>query len=75
MFVRLMFLFVRMLFGLCPLSQTVMIRSESEAASETCSQIELEYCFAREKAIVFAQQKQSVPMSINNFVKRISFSI
>ena len=29
----------------------------------------LEYCFAREKEIVFAQQKQSVPMSINDFVE------
>ena len=29
----------------------------------------LQYCFAREKKIVFAQQKQSVPMSINEFVE------
>ena len=29
----------------------------------------IEYCFAREKEIVFAQQKQSVPMSINDFVE------
>ena len=31
--------------------------------------IKLEYCFAREKEIVFAQQKQSAPMSINQFVE------
>ena len=41
----------------------------------------LEYCFAREKEIVFAVQKQSIPMSINQFVEMtvflclISFSI
>ena len=29
----------------------------------------LEYCFAREKENVFAWQKQSVPMSINDFVE------
>ena len=33
----------------------------------------LEYCFAREKEIVFAQQKQSVPMSINEFVEMTIF--
>ena len=33
----------------------------------------LEYCFAREKKIVFAQQKQSVPMSINQFVEMSVF--
>ena len=30
---------------------------------------ELEYCFAREKEYLFAQKKQSVPMSLNDFVK------
>ena len=34
---------------------------------------QLEYCFAREKEIVFAQQKQSVPMSINEFVEMTIF--
>ena len=44
-------------------------------------QIQIEFCFAREKEIVFAQYNQSVPMSINDFVKltiflcSISFSI
>ena len=33
----------------------------------------LEYCFAREKEIVFAQQKQSVPMNINDFVEMTIF--
>ena len=33
----------------------------------------LEYCFAREKEIVFAQQKQSVPMSINQCVEMTIF--
>ena len=31
--------------------------------------LKLEYCFAKEKEIVFALQKQSVPMSINDFVE------
>ena len=33
----------------------------------------LEYCFTREKEIVFAQQKQSIPMSINQFVEMTVF--
>ena len=33
----------------------------------------LEYCFAREKEIVIAQQKQSVPVSINQFVEMTVF--
>ena len=33
----------------------------------------LEYCFAREKEFVFAQQKQSVPMGINDFVEMTIF--
>ena len=33
----------------------------------------LEYCFTREKEIVFAQQKQSVLMSINEFVEMTIF--
>ena len=37
------------------------------------TQIKLEYCFAREKEIVFAQHKQSVPMSINEFVEMTIF--
>ena len=32
-----------------------------------------EYCFAREKENVFAQQKQSVPMSINDCVEMTMF--
>ena len=36
-------------------------------------QIKLEYCFAREKEIVFAVQKQSIPMSINEFVEMTIF--
>ena len=46
-------------------------------------QEKLEYCFAREKEIVFAQQKQSVPMSVpmsinvemTIFLRLICFSI
>ena len=34
-----------------------------------CIQDQLEYYFARKKDVVFAQQKQSVPMSINQFVE------
>ena len=34
---------------------------------------QLEYCFVREKEIVFAQQKQIVPMSINHFVEMTVF--
>ena len=34
---------------------------------------DLDHCFAREKEIVFAQQKQSVPMSINEFVEMTIF--
>ena len=37
------------------------------------SKVKLEYCFRREKEIVFAQQKQSVPMSINEFVEMTIF--
>ena len=29
----------------------------------------LEYSFAREKEILFAQQKQNIPVSINDFVE------
>ena len=35
--------------------------------------LKLEYCFAGEKEIVFAQQKQSIPMSINEFVEMTIF--
>ena len=31
---------------------------------EAAFQVKLEYCFTKEKEIVFAQQKQSIPMSI-----------
>ena len=31
--------------------------------------IELNYCFARKKEIVLAQQIQSIPMSINDFIE------
>ena len=33
----------------------------------------LEYCFAREKEIFFAQQKQNIPISINDFVEMTIF--
>ena len=35
--------------------------------------LELEYCFAREKEIIFAQQKQSIQMNINDCVEMIKF--
>ena len=41
--------------------------------SELFTNLRLEYCFVREKEIVFAQQKQSVPMSINEFVEMTIF--
>ena len=39
----------------------------------TVKHLKLEYCFAREKEIVFAHQKQSVPMSINQFIEMTIF--
>ena len=33
-------------------------------------QYQLEYCFTREKQLVFAEQKQSIPMSIHDFAER-----
>ena len=35
--------------------------------------MKLEYCFVRGKEIVFAQQKHSFPMSINEFVEMAIF--